>query len=236
MCGAPWVPSGGKHDSGRLTAAPLDSPSWPHPPLRRSPVILREASPRSTLLAIPVALLGVLLVAKPTFLFGDGGGAIRRVLPQDARAAGRRPAAGAHLKRNHRQHASRKLPTRPPQRAGSAGGHHAGAVQQPGPHGSARPQARACTAAVAASAVFPQHFADLAVAWRRRAFGGASRRQTLAASPSDLAVGCGRPQVAARRRARSTLAAPLRDTLCSLFNALQFPSEAVASNQDFFMR
>lgn len=176
MCGAPWVPSGGKHDSGRLTAAPLDSPSWPHPPLRRSPVILREASPRSTLLAIPVALLGVLLVAKPTFLFGDGGGAIRRVLPQDARAAGRRPAAGAHLKRNHRQHASRKLPTRPPQRAGSAGGHHAGAVQQPGPHGSARPQARACTAAVAASAGGATARGQRRPAERPPALGAHSRR------------------------------------------------------------
>ena len=39
-----------------------------------SPLLLREAPSRGVLAAIPACLLGVLLVAQPTFLFGGGGG------------------------------------------------------------------------------------------------------------------------------------------------------------------
>jgi drug/metabolite transporter (DMT)-like permease len=42
-----------------------------------SPLILKEKSSTGTLLGIPVAMLGVVLVAKPTFLFGGDSAGIR---------------------------------------------------------------------------------------------------------------------------------------------------------------
>lgn len=60
----------------RYADACLRRPLQPLSPC--SPAILGERSSRGTLLGIPVAMLGVLLVAQPSFLFGTrGGGGIR---------------------------------------------------------------------------------------------------------------------------------------------------------------
>lgn len=57
-----------------------------HPPTHvpshaRSPFILGEKTSRSLLLGIATALVGVLLVAQPPFLFGGDNSRIRWVLP-----------------------------------------------------------------------------------------------------------------------------------------------------------
>ena len=79
-CRQPWRasrllvrPSQQQAGTEHLPASlPSDTPPL-HPPAR-SPLVLKERPSRGTLVSIPMALVGVVLVAHPSFVFGGGGG------------------------------------------------------------------------------------------------------------------------------------------------------------------